>query len=120
MSKEYKFLRFFSIIFLVLIVNSALLLAQETTYFIWSGLSIIILVSFLFKDRKKLLNLLSNPSTIKVSKYIIFLTVFLITYPSHYQIYTHVEYLYLVIFQLLNISLFVIVFCLETKDNSDN
>ncbi len=118
MSRESKFLRFFSMIFLVLIVNSALLLARETSYYIWSSLSIIILLSFLIIDRKKLLNFLSNPSTIKVSKYIILLFVFFLTYPSHYQVYTHVEYLYLIIFQLLNISLFVVVFCIETKDNN--
>lgn len=116
MNKEYQALRFFSMVFLLLIVNSILLLVKGGTYYIWFCVSIAIMLSFFIKERKKHVGLLKKPSSIRVNKNIRFILVFLFTYPSHYQIYyKHVESTYVAILQIINIALFVIVYCVEEK-----
>ena len=116
MNKEYKFFRFFTLILVILGLNFAVLVSKETAYYYWFLLSIILLSILLIKERSKFWELLSKPSLFKISINSNFLLAFLFTYSKHYQVYRHLNYVYVIILQILNVILFTLVFCIEKRE----
>lgn len=115
MSKEYKAYRFFVMIYVLVIANFAILLAEGVFYYIWFFSSIVLLSVLLIYERDRFLNLKKHSAGYKLSRESIFLIVFVITYPRHFQLYRNLDYRYVGLLQLINVLLFIIVFCVKKK-----
>ncbi len=120
-SKEYNFFRLVLLVIIVLVFNSAILISDGIMYIIWFSLSILSLSSVFVYERKDIIKLLKKPSEIKISRKTIFLFAFLLTYRDHYHYQALKDFGYFIIafLQLLNIILFVLVFCFEKKESSE-
>ena len=121
-SKEYNFFRLTVFVLVVLIFNSAILISDGIMYIIWFVISILSLVSVFIIEGKDIISLLKQPSEIKISRKAIFLLAFLLTYRDHYhyQALKDIGYFIIALLQLLNFTLFVLVFCIERKVVSDD
>jgi hypothetical protein len=115
MSKEYKAYRFFVMIYVLVIANFAILITEGFGYYIWFCSSIVLLSLLLIYEKDKVLNLMKHFAGYKLSRECIFLIVFVITYPRHYQLYRHLDYGYVALLQLVNVLLFILVFCVKKK-----
>ena len=114
MTKEYKTYRYL-VMLIEVIIAVALLIAEGVNYYIWFCSSIGILTVLLIYERDKLLNLIKHPEEYKFSRESIYLLVFIYSYPKHYQPYRHVDYTYVLLLQLINVLLFIIIFCVKKK-----
>ena len=116
-SKEYIFLRLVILILIVLVFNSAILISDGVMYILWFSLSILTIMTAFIFERKDIINLLKKPNEIKISRKAIFLLAFLLTYREHYHYQALKDFGYFIIalLQLLNITLFTLVFCIERK-----
>jgi hypothetical protein len=115
MSKEYKSYRFFIMIYVLVIGNFALLISEGANYYIWFLTSITLLGTLLIWESKKIYGLIKHPSQYKLSRESIFLLVFIIAYPRHYQEYRHLDYTYILILQVINVLLFIMIYCIKYK-----
>lgn len=116
MSKEYKAYRFFMMIYVLIIANFAILISTGKSYCLWFFSSISGLSILLFIERKKVYSFVRHLGNYKLSRDGIFLLVFLITYPYHYQWSRGVDYSYIFILQLINVLLFFLTYCLVDKN----
>lgn len=118
MTKEYKIYRFLVMIYVVFIANFAVLYAEGVNYYIWFCSSIGILTILLIYERDKLLNLIKHPTEYKFSRESIYLLIFIYSYPEHYQLFRHIDYAYVVLLQLINVLLFIIIFCVKKRTSN--
>lgn len=116
-SKEYNFFRLTVFILTVLVFNFAILISDGIMYFIWFGISILSLVSVFLFEKETVIDLLTKPSKIRISRRIIFLLAFIIAYKNHYhyQLIEEVGYFIIALLQITNVILFIVVFCLEKR-----
>jgi len=63
----------------------------------------------LIKEKDKLLDLIKHPTFYTFSGESIYLLAFLISYPRH------LDYGYVVLLQLINVLLFIAIFCVKRK-----
>lgn len=115
MSKEYIAYRYLLMIYVVLVANVAVLIATGFSYYLWFFSSILVLIIFSIIERGKIINLLGSIRDYQISKNCIYLIPFLITYPRHYQLSREVDYIFVALFQLLNVVLFFLVYGIEKK-----
>lgn len=120
MSKEFKAYRFFVMIYVVIIANFAVLISEGATYYIWFLSSIVFLFIAIIKEKAKIYGLIKHPGNYRLSRECIYLIVFIITYPRHYMSYKYLNYSYVAVLQLINILLFVGIYCVKEKAASDN
>ncbi len=113
MSKEYKAYRFLIMIYVLIVANFAILIAEGVNYYIWFCSSIALLIVLLISEREKVLNLIKHPTNYRLSRECIFLIAFVIAYPRHYQSYRHLDYGYVIALQLVNVILFIAIFCVK-------
>ena len=118
-NKEYNFLRLSIFILIVLVFNSVILISDGIMYIIWFIISILSLMGIFIYERNDIINLLKNPSEIKISRKAFFLLAFLLTYQDHYhyQALKDIGYFIIAFLQFINITLFILVFCFEKKNN---
>lgn len=117
MNKELITFRFFCHIFLLLIVNTALLVSTGYTFYIWFSISILILSVLLFLDRHKFSKIFAIKKKVSLTRNTIYLLAFLVSYPNHYQYFRDLNYPIVFFFQILNIILFVLVYCIDFASN---
>ncbi len=115
MSKEYKAYRFLIMIYVLIVANFAILIAEGVNYYIWFCSSVALLIVLLISEKGKVLNLIKHPADYKLSRECIFLIAFIIAYPRHYQSYRHLDYGYVIALQLVNVLLFIVIFCVKKK-----
>jgi hypothetical protein len=115
MSKEYQGYRFFILIYVLVIANFAVLITESTAYYLWFSSSLVLLSGFLIIGRSKCKAVLTYPFKYKFSRAAVFLIAFIITYPRHYQLFRHLDYTYVAIFQSINVLFFTAVFCIKRK-----
>lgn len=115
MSKEYQFYKKAILVYIIIIANGGVLLSEGFYYYIWFLSSIITLSILLIYEREKLLDLIKHPTEYKFSRESIYLLVFVFTYPRHYQFYRNLDYGFVAPLQLINVLLFIIVFCVKKR-----
>ena len=115
MSKEYKAYRFFVMVYVLLIANFAVGISDGISYYLWFCSSITFLSVLLIKEKDKLLDLIKHPAVYTFSGESIYLLAFLISYPRHYQLSRHLDYGYVVLLQLINVLLFIAIFCVKRR-----
>jgi len=120
MSKEYKMYRFFILIYVILIANFAVTISEGTSFYIWFCSSIFLLLILTIYEFEKIKDLFSNSSDYKIAREAIYLIFFIIAYPRHYQLSRGSNQEYVILLQLINILLFILVFCFEKKKLSMN
>ena len=117
MSKEYKLYRVLTMIYVLTIGNILLFIFEGLSYYLCFLSSIILLFTLLINERMKVYNLIKWPKHFKISREWIYLLVFFICYYRHYQPYRHLNYAFVAILQLMNVLLFVLLFCVKEKDS---
>lgn len=111
MTKEFFGYKFLTFIYMVLIANTGMLMADGKDYYIWAITSIALLVFLMFIERSKLLGFFKNFKTLAITRYWVFLLVFVISFPRHYQQSRGLNITAVGILQVMILLLFFFVFC---------
>lgn len=117
MSKEYKLYRVLAMIYVLIINNIMLFIFEGFNYYLWFLSSILMQAVLLLNERIKMYRLLKWPGNFTISREWIFLIVFLISYPKHYQSYRHLNYFLVAMLQIVNVMFFTLLFCIKDKDS---
>ncbi|MGX5689534.1 hypothetical protein [Arcticibacter tournemirensis] len=120
MSKEFEAYRFFVMIYVVVIANFAVLISEESVYYIWFLSSIVLLFMAILKEKTKIFDLIKYPNNFKFTRECVYLIVFVVTYPRHYESYKDLNYIFVGALQFTNVLLFFIVYCVNRKESKDN
>ena len=118
MSKEQKLYRILIMIYVLIIANILLFVLEGVGYYLWFLSSILLLGLLLISERNKIFALIKSPKRFKISSGLIYLLVFFLSYPRHYQSYRHLNYALVVILQVINVIFFFLLFCIKEKDTN--
>lgn len=120
MKNEYKAYRFFIMLFVVLVANTALIVSEGRAYYLWFFSSILLLLVLTIIEIEKGVEIIKNRTNFRINRNWAYLLILLISYPFHYRGARYLNFNYVILFQVVNTLMFFFVYCLEKKNFEKN